>query len=112
MLIEQHRTLSGLNVFLVIVVGIALCLGVYLHLPDSLTPVFFEPGLDRLVDLQLGIKFSPSFNVLLTLVLSLIHAFYLNQLDNHYNLMGKPNFLTTVTIITLVNTYFHYLVLY
>ena len=111
MLIEQHRTLSGLNVFLVIVVGIALCLGVYLHLPDSLTPVFFEPALDRLLDLQLGSKFSPSFNVLLTLVLTLIQAFYLNQLVNHFNLLGKPNFLTSLMFITLVSTFLPFLVL-
>lgn len=111
MLIEQHRTLSGLNIFLVVVVGIVLCLGVYLHLPESLTPVFFEPGLGRLLGVQLGDRLSPHLNVILALTLTLFQAFYLNRVVNDFNLLGKPNFLTALMFMTLVSTFIPFLVL-
>ncbi|MGO1595993.1 MAG: DUF6427 family protein [Sphingobacterium sp.] len=111
MLIEQHRTLSGLNILLVVVVGIVLCLGVYLHLPESLTPVFFEPGLDRLLGVQIGNRLSPHMNVIITLALTLFQAFYLNRIVNDFNLLGKPNLLTALMFMTLVSTFIPFLVL-
>src|SRR5699024_3134918 len=101
----------GLNVFLVVVIGIFLCLGVYLHLPQSLMPVFFEPGLDRLLGVQVGDRLSPHWNVLLTLILTLAQAFYLNRIVNDFNLLGKPNFLTALMFMTLVSTFIPFLVL-
>lgn len=111
MLINQHRTLSGLNVFLVILVGTVLCLGVFYHLPEKLTPVLFEPGLDRLAGIRLGSNFSPSGNVLITLILTLLQAFSLNRVVNHYNLLGKPSFLTSLMFMTLVSLFIPFLVL-
>ncbi|GEM69458.1 hypothetical protein SMI01S_30640 [Sphingobacterium mizutaii NBRC 14946 = DSM 11724] len=111
MLINQHRTLSGLNVFLVIFVGTVLCLGVFYHLPEKLTPVLFEPGLDRLAGIRLGSNFSPTGNVLITLVLTLLQAFSLNRVVNHFNLLGKPSFLTALMFMTLVSLFIPFLVL-
>src|SRR5690606_18512492 len=103
--------LSGLNVFLVIFVGTVLCLGVFYHLPEKLTPVLFEPGLDRLAGIRLGSNFSPTGNVLITLVLTLLQAFSLNRVVNHFNLLGKPSFLTALMFMTLVSLFIPFLVL-
>ncbi len=111
MLINQHRTLSGLNVFLVTLVGTILCLGVFLHLPANLTPVLFESGLNRLVGIDIEIKLSPYSNVLITLMLTLVQAFYLNRVVNHFNLLGKPSFLTSLMFMTLVSLFIPFLVL-
>lgn len=111
MLINQHRNLSGLNIFLVTLVGTILCLGVYLHLPEKLTPVLVEPSLANLLHIQIGINLSPQSNVLITLVLTLLQAFYLNRIINHYNLLGKPNFLTALMFMTLVSVFIPFLVL-
>jgi len=111
MLINQHRTLSGLNVFLVILVGTVLCLGVYLHLPEKLTPVLFEPGISNLLGFQIGAELSPQSNVFITLILTILQAFYLNKVVNHFNLLGKPNFLTALMFMTLVSVFIPFLVL-
>ncbi|MFZ4263114.1 DUF6427 family protein [Sphingobacterium sp. HJSM2_6] len=111
MLINQHRNLSGLNIFLVTLVGIVLCLGAYLHLPENLTPVLVEPSLANLLQIQIGIKISPQSNVFITLILTLLQAFYLNRIINHYNLLGKPNFLTALMFMTLVSVFIPFLVL-
>ncbi|MGM1428165.1 DUF6427 family protein [Sphingobacterium lactis] len=111
MIINQHRTLSGLNIFLVTLVGTILCLGVYLHLPDKLTPVLVEPGLNRLLGLHIGEDLNPQLNVIITLLLTLFQAFYLNRVVNHYNLLGKPSFLTSLMFMTLVSLFIPFLVL-
>src|SRR5690606_4176031 len=105
MLINQHRTLSGLNVFLVIFVGTVLCLGVFYHLPEKLTPVLFEPGLDRLAGIRLGSNFSPSGNVLITLVLTLLQAFSFMRVVNHFSLLVKPSFMTALMFMTVVSLF-------
>jgi len=89
MLINQHRTLSGLNIFLVSLVGTVLCLGVYLHLPDRLTPVLFEPAIANLIGLEVGQNLSPQINVIITLLLTVLQAFNLNRVVNHFNLLGS-----------------------
>ena len=89
MLINQHRTLSGLNIFLVSLVGTILCLGVYLHLPDRLTPVLYEPAIGNLFGADMGKSLSPQINVIITLVLTILQAFNLNRVVNHFNLLGN-----------------------
>lgn len=111
MLINQHRTLSGLNIFLVTLVGTVLCLGAYTHLPERLTPVLFEPGLANLLGFQIGENISPQSNVFITLALTILQAFYLNRVVNHFNLLGKPNFLTALMFMTLVSVFIPFLVL-
>ena len=111
MLINQHRTLSGLNIFLVSLVGTILCLGVYLHLPDRLTPVLYEPAIGNLFGADMGKSLSPQINVIITLVLTILQAFNLNRVVNHFNLLGKPNFLTALMFMTLVSLFIPFLVL-
>ena len=111
MLINQHRSLSGLNIFLVSLVGTILCLGVYMHLPEKLTPILVEPGLGKLLGFQIGSNLTPNANVFITLTLTLLQAFSLNKVINHYNLLGKPNFLTALMFMTLVSLFIPFLVL-
>lgn len=111
MIITQHRSLSALNIVLVSFVGALLCLGVYLHLPDRLDPVLFEPGINNLIGIKVGDTLSPQVNVIVTLVLTLFQAFQLNKVVNYYNFLGKPSFLTALMFMTLVSLFLPFLVL-
>src|SRR5690606_41988006 len=102
MLINQHRTLSGLNVFLVIFVGTVLCLGVFYHLPEKLTPVLFELGLARWAGIRLGFTFSPTGKVLTTLALTLLQPFSWMRVVTHFNLWAKPVSLTALSFMPWV----------
>lgn len=111
MIITQHRNLSALNIALVSIVGTLLCLGAYLHLPDRLDPILFEPGVENLIDIRVGDYLSPQVNVIVTLALTLIQAFQLNRVVNYYNFLGKPSFLTALMYMTLVSLFLPFLVL-
>lgn len=111
MIVSQHRNLSALNILLVSVVGLILCLGVFLQLPTTLEPLHFEPALHNLIDFQIGDRLPPYLNVLATLILTLFQAFQLNRVINYYNFLGKPSFLTALMFMTLVSLFLPFLVL-
>jgi len=111
MIISQHRKFTPINIALVSIIGTFLCLGIFLHLPKDLTLILFEPAINNLTGLQIGRNLTPSMNVVIALVLTIFQAFFLNKLINHYNFLGKPNFLTALMYMTLVSLFLPFLVL-
>lgn len=111
MIINQHRKFTPINIFLVSVIGLALCLGIFLDLPKHITPILFEPAINNLFGVRIGSGLSSGENVMVTLVLTLIQAFFLNSIVNNFNLLGKPSFLTSLMYMTLVSLFTPFLVL-
>ncbi|MBD1428304.1 MULTISPECIES: DUF6427 family protein [Sphingobacterium] len=111
MIINQHRKFTPINIFWVCAVGTILCLGAFFHLPAELKPFFLEPAVDNLLNIEFGKNLEPQSNVLITLVLTLLQAFLLNKVINHFNFLGKPTFLTALMFMTLVSLFLPFLVL-
>ncbi|GGH22014.1 beta-carotene 15,15'-monooxygenase [Sphingobacterium alkalisoli] len=111
MIISQHRKFTPINIALVSIIGTFLCLGIFFHLPKDLTLILFEPAINNLTGLQIGRNLTPSMNVVIALVLTIFQAFFLNKLINHYNFLGKPNFLAALMYMTLVSLFLPFLVL-
>ncbi len=111
MIINQHRKFSPINIFYVSIIGTFLCLGAFLHLPNELESFLLEPALLNLIGGKLDFNIRPSTNVIITLILTLAQAFFLNRIINHFNFLGKPNFLTALMFMTLVSLFLPFLVL-
>lgn len=111
MIINQLRLFKPLNILLVCIIGTILCLGAFFHLPEKLEPVLLEPSINNLLYIQIGNGLSPISNVLITLTLTLLQAFFLNKVINYYNFYYKPNFLTALMFMTLVSLFLPFLVL-
>lgn len=111
MIINQLRKFTPINIFLVSVIGLGLCLGIFLGLPEHITPILFEPAVNNLIGIRIGSHFSPEENVMTALILTLLQAFLLNKTVNNFNLLGKPNFLTALMYMTLVSVFTPFLVL-
>jgi len=111
MIINQHRKFTPTNIVFVSLIGSLLCLGVFFHLPTALKPVLLEPAVYNLLGIDIGIELSPSTNVLITLVLTLFQAFFLNKVVSHFNFFSKPNFLTALMYMTLVSVFLPFLIL-
>jgi hypothetical protein len=111
MIINQHRKFTPINIFWVCLVGTLLCLGAFLHLPEELTPLFLEPAVNNLFNIKFGTDLQPHSNVLITLILTLLQAFFLNRIINHFNFLGKPTFLTALLFMSLVSVFLPFLVL-
>lgn len=63
----------------VALVGLALCLGIFLHLPGKITPILLEPAVHNFIGIRIGESFSPGVNVFITLLLTLGQAFFSEQ---------------------------------
>lgn len=111
MIINQHRKFAPINIFLVSIIGLGLCLGIFLDLPDHITPVLFEPAIDNLIGIRIGTNLTSGENVMVTLILTLLQAFFLNSIVNNFNLLGKSGFLTALMYMTLVSLFPPFLVL-
>lgn len=110
-MVNQFRKYTQINILLLAVVGAVLCLGAFLHLPEGLMPVFFEPALANLVGQPTANTLDPSANVLLTLALTLVQALFLNATVSRFGLMGKPTYLPALMYVTLASTLLPFLVL-
>lgn len=111
MIINQHRKFTPFNILFVAIMGLILCLGIFLHLPGKIVPVFLEPALDNLIGLKFGSQLQPHQNVFLTLGLTFIQGIFLNSIINHYNFLGRPNFMVALMYMTLVSVFTPFLVL-
>ncbi|WP_437921013.1 DUF6427 family protein [Sphingobacterium sp. LRF_L2] len=111
MIIAQHRKFTPINIVSVSIMGLGLCLGIFLHLPEKITPILFEPAIHNLIGFEIGRNLQSAQNVFVTLLLTLLQAFFLNRIINHFNFLGKPNFLTALMYMTLVSMFTPFLVL-
>ncbi|ERJ58662.1 DUF6427 family protein [Sphingobacterium paucimobilis] len=111
MIIRQHRKFTPINILFISIIGTFLCLGVFIHRPQDLRPVLLEPAANNLFGIEIGAGLTPAANVLLTLTLTLLQALLLNKVVNHFNFLGKPNFLTALLFMTLVSLFLPFLVL-
>jgi len=110
-MIDQFRKYTPLNILLLSFVGILLCLGVFLHLPQNLTPVFFEPAISNFTGRLYEGSISPEVNVIITLGLTVVQALLINQVVNTSNLAGKPSFLAALMYMALASLILPFLVL-
>ncbi|MEN5235388.1 DUF6427 family protein [Sphingobacterium faecium] len=111
MIISQFRKYTPINIVLLILIGFFLCFGVFIHLPDKLTPILFEPALGNLLGKDAINTLSPQMNVLVTLGLTIIQATILNRIIGHFNLLGKPSFLVALMYLTLASLFLPFLVI-
>ncbi|MFZ4862457.1 DUF6427 family protein [Sphingobacterium sp. Mn56C] len=111
MIINQLRKFTPVNILLVSIIGTFLCLGALFHLPDHIDPLIFEPAVNNLLGIKIGFGLSPLNNLMTTLVLTLLQAFLLNKVINHFNFFTKPNFLVALMFMTLVSLFLPFLIL-
>lgn len=110
-MINQFRKYTPLNILFLSAVGLILCLGVFLHLPRDLMPVFFEPAISNFTGKLYPENISPQANVLITLGLTIIQALLINTIVNRFNLVGRSSFLPALMYMTLASLMLPFLVL-
>lgn len=110
-MIGQFRKYTPLNILFAAMTGLVLCLGVFLHLPEDLMPIFVEPAISNFTGKLYPHNISPEANVLITLVLTIVQALFINHVVNHFNLVGRPSFLPALMYMTLASLMLPFLVL-
>lgn len=110
-MIDQFRKFTPLNILFLSIVGLVLCTGVFIHLPDNLMPVFFEPAISNFTGKLSPENITPEANALIALVLTVIQALLLNGVVNRFNLVGRSSFLPALMYITLASLMLPFLVL-
>ncbi|WP_257666123.1 DUF6427 family protein [Parapedobacter tibetensis] len=110
-MINQFRKYTPLNILLLSIIGLLLCLGVFIHLPENLMPVFFEPAISNFTGTLYPENISPEANVVITLILTIIQGLLINRVVNDFNLVGRPGFLAALMYMVLASLILPFLVL-
>ena len=92
-------------------IGLVLCLGVFIHLPEDLMPIFVEPAISNFTCKLYPHNISPEANVLIALALTIVQALFINNVVNHFNLVGRSSFLPALMYMTLASLMLPFLVL-
>lgn len=103
MIINQFRKYSAVNILYLSLIGLLFCVGFLVQQPAEKEAWFAGEWLMTLWGMPDGIRITHSVNVLLTLVLTVIQALYLNRVLNKYNFTKRPNFLTALLYVTLAS---------
>lgn len=111
MVIDQFRKFTPINIVYLSLLGLVLCASVLLRLPDQSGTFLAEPELLAIVNLSEGWQIHPGWNVIITLIITILQALYLNRVMNKYNFTGRPSFLTALMYVTLASLLTPFLVL-
>src|SRR5690606_4928227 len=111
MITNQHIKFTPIYIFRVFMDEFLLILSTLLYFIKSLLYNLLVPIVDNLFNIKFGTDLQPHSNVLITLILTLLQAFFLNRIINHFNFLGKPTFLTALLFMSLVSVFLPFLVL-
>jgi hypothetical protein len=110
-MINFFKALNPLSILWLAVLLFALRAGYMFHAPGKIDFAFTGLFNRSLIPVTGQHAISPVFNVLLAGLFVFIQALLLNNLVNHFNLLGKPTFLPALMYITVSGLFTPFLVL-
>ena len=110
-MIRQFRNFTPLNLIFLIPLAFILCISAFTNIPAEVKPSVFEPTILNLIGEGYMKFISPSINVLITVVITLLQAVYLNRVVNKYNLLGRSTFLPALLYVTMASMFTPFLIL-
>jgi hypothetical protein len=110
-MINAFRTLNPLNIIWLVLVLVAVRIGFIIELPPHIEFIFVEPFARLLIPVNYEHFFASAYNLVIAGVFVFIQALWLNQIINHYNLLGKPTFLPALMYITVSALFVPFLIL-
>ncbi|QNL51220.1 beta-carotene 15,15'-monooxygenase [Olivibacter sp. SDN3] len=110
-MINLFRKFTPANLAFLIAIAVILCIGAFIHLPRAFHPLLFEPSISSLLDNFDDFTLTPKSNVIITLVITIGQALFLNRIVDNHNLLGKPTFLPALMYVTTASLLLPFLAL-
>src|SRR5690606_7244791 len=98
-MIQQFKSLSFLNVFLLLILVYVLRIGLFLDLPEAINTGFSELGMRLLLEDTNSSIISPLTNIFLAGLIVIIQALIFNRLVSEYNILSKPTFIPALLFV-------------
>ncbi len=111
MIITQFRKFTPFNMVLLVVLGLLYCFWMFVRLPAESGAQLVEPGMLLPFGQNVVFPLDSRLNLIITLLLTILQALYLNRVMNKYNFFGKPGFLVALMYLTLASLAHSFLVL-
>jgi hypothetical protein len=110
-MVSIFKALNPLNILWLAILLLLTRVGYLVNVPAKIDFAFAAPFSRLLVPFNYTYSISPLQNILLACLVVYIQAILLNQLVNHFNLLGKPTFLPALMYVALSGLFTPFLVL-
>lgn len=90
MIITQFRKFTPFNMVLLVVLGLLYCFWMFVRLPAESGAQLVEPGMLLPFGQNVVFPLDSRLNIIITLLLTIIQALYLNRVMNQYNFLANP----------------------
>ncbi len=110
-MIKQFRNFTPFNLVFLLPLAFILCISAFVNIPADLKPSVFESAILNLIGETHLNLISPHINVLITVLITLLQAVYLNKVVNRYNLLGRSTFLPALLYVSMASMFTPFLIL-
>ncbi|MGF1925099.1 MAG: DUF6427 family protein [Bacteroidia bacterium] len=110
-MINQFRSLSPINLLLLVAFTFFMRAAIFFHLPEQFDFEFLEPYAKLLVRIPSASSFSPLVNVLLATLIVFLQAILFNTVINKHSLLSKPTYLPALLYVTGSSLFLQFLIL-
>jgi len=109
-MINQFRTLSLVNLVLLVAFTFFMRMAIFINLPEKFDFEFLEPYAKLLIQIPSASALSPLLNVVIAVVIVLIQAILFNTIVNRHNLLSKPTYLPALLYVTASSLFLQFLI--
>ncbi len=109
-MINQFRTLSLVNLVILIAFTFFMRMAILINLPEKFDFEFLEPYAKLLVQIPSTSTFSPLFNVVFAAFIVITQAVLFNIVVNRHSLLGKPTYLPALLYVTGSSLFLQFLI--
>ncbi|SFG61647.1 DUF6427 family protein [Pedobacter insulae] len=110
-MINQFRTLSLVNLLLLVAFAFFMRIAIFINLPEKFDFEFLEPYTKLLVQIPSASALAPIVNVTIAVMLVIIQAVLFNTIVNRHNLLGKPTYLPALLYVTTSGLFLQFLII-
>lgn len=110
-MVKQFRSLSQTNLIPLVLIALILRLFTFIHRPEELHTTVVESFVSVHFSFSLDDILSPSLNMLVALIVTVIQGLVINRIINAHNIFSKPTSMPALTYITLSSLFPQFLFL-
>jgi hypothetical protein len=110
-MIKQFRSLSFINIALLLILTFILRVGIFLQIPKLINSGFYNFSIRIRINFDLDSWLSPTLNIFIATLIIFIQALIFNKIINTFGILNKASFLSGLLYVVCASVFIPFLIL-
>jgi hypothetical protein len=110
-MIKQFRSLSFINIALLLILTFILRVGIFLQIPKLINSGFYNFFIRIRINFDLDSWLSPTLNIFIATLIIFIQALIFNKIINTFGILNKASFLSGLLYVVCASVFIPFLIL-